>query len=166
MPPVVKFFVAALYAPSVDLSFIQEALGEVFGSVDYVGDAHLFDCTDYYQEEMGRDLHRRIVSFSGPHHADILVGAKRACIELEKGCSIDERRVVNLDSGYLDLHKIVLASTKAAGQKIYLDEGIYADLVARFSDGAYQAMPWGFPDFKDQRYAQDFLTLRRLLKTP
>jgi hypothetical protein len=161
--PLIKLFVAVLYNPSVDVSAVAQMLSEVFGSVQHIGSPHVFDCTNYYEEEMGAELLRTIIGFTGPHYADILVEAKRACIELEKGCAIAEKRTINLDVGYLDKHKIVLASTKPAGQKVYLDHSIYADLVARYSAGSYVAMPWGFPDFKDQRYEEDFKVLRGLL---
>lgn len=161
--PKVKLFVAALYNSSVDLTFIAQMLSEVFGSVQHLGLPHIFDCTRYYEEEMGPNLRRAMIGFTGPHHADILVEAKRACMALEKGCAISEKRSVNLDVGYLDHHKIVLASTKSAGHKLYLDHGIYADFVARYTDGSYGAMPWGFPDFKDQRYEEDFKKLRASL---
>jgi hypothetical protein len=162
--PTIKLFVAVLYHAQVDSSTIAHILSEVFGSVEYIGGSHRFDCTTYYQDEMGEDLYRIVVGFSGPHRADILPDAKRGCIELEKAYLQDGKRTINLDVGYLDHHKIVLASTKGAGHKIYLDQGIYADFVARYSDGTYCAMPWAFPDFKDGRYSSDFLKLRALLK--
>jgi hypothetical protein len=163
MAPTVKLFVAVLSHPEIDISYPTQMLGEVFGSIDYTGRALPFNCTTYYEQEMGPNLSRAILGFRGPHTADILVSAKLACIELEKGCAVEGNRRVNLDIGYLDHHKIVLASTKAAGQKIYMDRDIYADLVARYEKGGYQAMPWAFPDFKDGRYGDDFLALRSLL---
>jgi hypothetical protein len=166
MAPTVKLFVLALTQPDVELSYVVQLLSEVFGSTDFVGSAHQFDCTDYYHDEMGPGLTRTLIAFTGPHQADSIVGAKLACIELEKGCAVDQKRTVNLDMGYLDHHKIVLASTKGAGHKIYLDGGIYADLAARYEGGTYQAMPWGFPDFKDGRYNLEFLQLRHLIREP
>jgi hypothetical protein len=163
MAPNIKLFVAVLLHPEVALDYPAELLAEVFGSIDYTGATLPFDCTNYYQDEMGPNLSRAIIGFTGPHTADILVGAKRACIELERGCAVDGMRRINLDIGYLDHHKIVFASTKPAGQKLYLDSDIYADFVARFEGGSYQAMPWAFPDIKDGRYSADFLALRSLL---
>jgi hypothetical protein len=54
-----------------------------------------------------------------------------------------------------------LADVKAAGQKIYLANGIYADLVARYADGRYQPFSWTFPDFKDGRYDEELGLLRK-----
>jgi hypothetical protein len=163
MPPLVKLFIAVLSAPQVPSGYVSQLVSEVFGSVDFEGPHHPFDVTNYYEEEMGQGLVRSIIGFTGPHYADILVGAKLACIELEKGCATDGKRTINLDVGYLDHNKIVLASTKGAGQKIYLDSGIYADYVARYARGAYNPFEWSFPDFKDGRYNAEFLTLRRSL---
>lgn len=163
MPPQVKLFIAVLSQPHVEPDYVIQLISEVFGSVDFQGPFHPFDVTNYYEEEMGTGLVRYIIGCSGPHYADILVGAKLACIELEKGSAIEGKRTINLDIGYLDHNKIVLASTKGAGQKIYIDSGIYADLVARYSHGDYRPFEWSFPDFKDGRYAQEFITLRRNL---
>ena len=121
MPPRVKLFIAVLARPDVDKDYVCTLLSEVFGSTDYQGSSRPFDVTSYYEEEMGTNLSRYILAFRGPHYADVLVGAKLGCIELEKGSAIDGRRTINLDVGYLDHSKIVLASTKEAGQKLYLD---------------------------------------------
>lgn len=161
--PPVKLFVAMLMAESADRSSIVSMLEEVFGSSDLVGDAIPFDVTNYYEGEMGTNLARSVISFTGPHYADALVPAKLACIELEKGLAVEGRRTVNLDVGYLDHSKIVLASTKEAGQKLYVSDGIYADLVARYSQGAYRPFEWSFPDFKDGRYTKTLEALRRNL---
>jgi hypothetical protein len=91
-----------------------------------------------------------------------LAAAKIACIAIESALSQYAKRRVNLDIGYLDHNKLVLASVKSAGQKIYLREGIYADLVARYAEGRYQPFPWTFPDFEDGRYDTELHTLREL----
>jgi hypothetical protein len=171
-PPRIKLFVAILAQPTVDPTHTTSLLAEVFGSVDYVGPQRSFDCTQYYEDEMGSGLVRWFISFTGPHYADILPGAKRACIELERGYAVSTgsdaeggssaKRTINLDIGYLDRHKVVLASTKEAGHKIYLDNGIYADLVTRYTHKNWQPLPWCFPDFAEGRYNEELLEIRSI----
>jgi len=73
-------------------------------------------------------------------------------------------RKVNLDPGYLDYDKFVLASAKYNGQKIYLDCGIWADLTLHYEKGKFDPYPWSFPDFKSRMYDGAFLEMRRLYK--
>ena len=52
-------------------------------------------------------------------------------------------------------------SEKGAGQKIYLGDGIWADLVGRYRAGRYQAFEWTFPDFRYGRYDRKVAEIRR-----
>ncbi len=49
--------------------------------------------------------------------------AKEATNRIEDELRQNGSRKVNLDVGYLDMHKVVLASMKPAGQKIHLARG-------------------------------------------
>jgi hypothetical protein len=160
MPEPVKYFVALLWSDAKLLPSVQARMAAQWGDSDFAGPDRPFDRTTYYDAEMGPSLFRRLMSFETLRSPEEIAAAKLACIEMEKAFAIDGRRRVNLDIGYLDHNKIVLASVKSAGQKIYLREGIYADLVARYADGRYQPFPWTFPDFKDGRYDGELNVLR------
>jgi hypothetical protein len=159
-PEPVKFFVALLWADAHALTGASARLVEQSGGIDFVGPDRAFDLTDYYEVEMGANLQRRLIAFQSLRGPDELVRAKLTCIEIEEALATPQGRRVNLDIGYLDHNKIVLASVKAAGQKIYLSHGIYADLVARYAEGRYQPFTWTFPDFKDGRYDAELGVLR------
>ncbi|HEV3145253.1 MAG TPA: DUF4416 family protein [Gemmataceae bacterium] len=161
-PEPVKLFVAILWADAEALHLALRQMDELWGEIDFKGADHAFDITDYYQSEMGSTLFRRIVSFQQLVSPETLVEVKRACNRLEENLLGPTGRRVNLDSGYLDHNKIVLASAKGLGQKIYVGQGIYADLVARYRDGQYQPFEWTFPDFKDGRYDQELGEIRRM----
>jgi len=154
-PEPVKYFVAILWADEEALPDAYEHLIARWGVIEFSGLDRLFDLTDYYEPEMGANLHRRLIAFETLRCPSELADAKRACIEIEGTLAGSNGRRVNLDIGYLDHNKIVLASVKAAGQKIYLANGVYADLVARYADGRYQPFAWTFPDFKDGRYDEE-----------
>jgi len=158
----VKLFVAILWAPAAPLQSALEKLIHQWGEIDFSGAAHPFDATGYYEPEMGGNLSRRLVSFARLVPPEILVEAKHFCNRVEDSLSGPDGRLVNLDAGYLDHNKIVLASFKGAGQKIFLMQGVWADLVARYRAGHYAPFEWTFPDFRDGRYDQELLEIRRI----
>ena len=159
-PEPVKVFVAVLWRDDAALAAAMQQLVVQFGTIDHVGPDRPFDMTDYYEAEMGTSLQRRLVGFVALRSPQNLADAKHACIAIESALTGASGRSVNLDIGYLDHNKIVLASVKAAGQKIYLSGGIYADLVARYAQGRYQPFAWTFPDFKDGRFDEELGVLR------
>ncbi len=160
-PEPLKYFIAILYRTPESFKAGKHAVSEVWGALDFEGNGHLFDMTDYYEPEMGTPLYRRLVAFEHLLPPTAIVDMKLRCIRIEDRLAIDGRRIVNLDAGYLDHNKVVLASVKNFGHKIYLDHGIYADCVGLYKQGRYQPFDWTFPDFKDGRYDQELLTIRR-----
>lgn len=169
--PLVKYIIAVLYSIESSLQNVLPLLAQRWGRIDYQSKPYPFDQTDYYKEEMGDNLHRVFISFEQLRSPEDLVTAKLWCNELEANLSLTpnaspakgkrEKRTINLDIGYLDHNKIVLASVKGLGQKIYLSQGIYADLVARYGHGRYQPFEWTFPDFKAGRYDADLTIIRQ-----
>lgn len=154
-----KYFVALLRGLTPPARIV-EVLEEVWGAVEYQSQLYPFDQTDYYREEMGDSLQRQLIAFAELRSPEELAAAKVKCIEIEQSFTSQGKRTVNLDIGYLDHNKIVLASVKGLGQKIYLSQGIYADLVARYGNGRYQPFVWTFPDFKMGRYDPDLAAMR------
>ncbi len=140
----------------------MEHLRSHWGEMDFVSSDYAFDITSYYEPEMGENLSRRLVSFLQLVPPDGLCPAKHICNDIEDQLAGERGRLVNLDIGYLDHNKIVLASFKSAGQKIYLGNGVWADLVARYREGKYRPFEWTFPDFRDGRYDQDLLKIRQI----
>lgn len=161
-PEPMKYFVAILFRTPDALEAGKQTLIDEWGSLDFDGEDHLFDVTAYYEPEMGTPLYRRLVTFERLMPPTELVDMKLQCNQIEDRLAVNNHRIVNLDAGYLDHNKIVLASAKGAGQKIYLEKGIYADLVGRYKGGRYQPFDWTFPDFRDGRYDQEILTIRQI----
>ena len=160
-PPLpVKYFIAALFSDKAQLDRAREMIVEKWGEIDFEGTDHLFDVTDYYASEMGSSVYRRNLSVEKLYMPDVIVEMKLWCNECEQLLSREGKRLVNLDAGYLDHNKVLLASAKEAGQKVYLDKGIYADLAGRYKAGKYQPFEWSFPDYRDGRYDSELLEMR------
>ena len=72
------------------------------------------------------------------------------------------RRRVNLDPGYLDRGKLVLASTKAGPHRLYLSQGIYAEITLVYHDGDFHPLQFTFPDYRSDAYRAFFKKVRSL----
>jgi len=45
------------------------------------------------------------------------------------------------------LEHVVLATTKGYSHRIYLGEGIFADLTLLYENGTYRPLQWTYPDY-------------------
>ncbi len=118
-----------------------------FGAIDMVSLWFPFDFTTYYAPEMGSPLFRRVLAFKTLIQQTGLVDIKLATNEIERAYSAGGKRRVNLDPGYLVHERLVLATGKNYSHRIYLDKGIYADLTLTYRRGAFEALPWTYPDY-------------------
>ena len=137
------------------------ALSETFGPVDLTSEIMDFDFTHYYDRQMGSPLHRRFVAFSSCVSPEALVEAKWATNALEGEFAAqlgpEPPRPINLDPGYVEASKLVLASMKNFSHRIYLGRSVYAEVTLQYHGGSWAAMPWTFPDYACGRY-HPFLT--------
>jgi hypothetical protein len=162
-PEPVQLFAAVLMGDETLLPPVRERLAEAFGPVDFESGSFPFDVTGYYEPEMGAGLRRRFLTFERLISPEDLARVKLVTNRIEDGFVRDGRRRVNLDPGYMDIYKIVLASAKFQGPKVYVAEGICADLTLYYDRG-WKPFPWGFPDFRDGRYDGVLTEIRRLYK--
>lgn len=163
-PEPVKLFVGILYSDRQRQEEAAQRLVERFDRIDYKSPEFEFDVSNYYQEEMGWPIFRKFVSFEKLISPGELARIKIETNEIEEQLAANDKRKVNLDPGYMDYNKVVLASAKYNSQKIYLDCGIYADPTLWFEQGAFQPFPYSFPDFKSNMYDRVFLHIRALFK--
>lgn len=135
-----------------------------FGSIDAASEIMPFDQTDYYEDELGPNLLRKFVAFDRLINPKDLVAAKLFTNELEERISEQEgseRRVVNLDPGYISLSKLVLASTKDYSHRIYMGDGIFAEVTLHYANRQFNPWPWTYPDYKTAAYRLFFDSIRR-----
>ena len=164
-PQPVKLLAAVLWA---DASALGQALGRLeglWGPIDVRGPPRAFDATRYYEPEMGPGLARTIIAFARLDSPEVLVARKLESAAIEAELRGPSGRRVNIDVGYLDVHKVVLGSLKHGPQKIWLGRGVWADIVCRYSRGAFHPFEWTFPDFRDGRYDEELLRIREAYKS-
>lgn len=128
---------------------IAKKLIEKFGPADIISQWMPFDYTNYYEPEMGSALIRRMISFEKLIAQDDLVKIKLITNEIEKEYSEKGQRAINIDPGYMLMSRFVLATGKDFTHRIYIGNGIYADLTLIFKGGSFQTLPWTYPDYAD-----------------
>jgi hypothetical protein len=163
-PNPVKLFLGILYSDEEPLERAKELLREKYGRIDYESDPLEFTVTDYYVPEMGSPIHRTFISHEPLIQPNDIARIKLETNTIEDTLAPDRMRKVNLDPGYMDPCKVILASAKYNGPKVYLDHGIYADPTLFYEKGSFHPYPWSFPDFKTGQYNHAFLRIRELYK--
>ncbi|MCK6471250.1 MAG: DUF4416 family protein [Planctomycetes bacterium] len=155
-PVMVTPLVALLYGSEAQYAAAREALEGRFGAVELESPAFPFTSTDYYAAQMGESITRRFLTFARLADASELAAWKLFSNELEGKLAArfagGPPRPVNVDPGYVTGAKLVLASTKDFAHRIYLRDGIFAEITLRFRDGAWQAHEFTFPDFRAETY--------------
>jgi hypothetical protein len=161
-PPPVKLIVSMFTADETLLAVARGALANRFGPMDYQSELLSFYHTDYYAREFGPGLMRQIVAFADLIPAEHLAEVKRTTNGLELTWAMDGKRQVNLDPGYVSLGKLVLATTKDYSHRIYLGQGIYAEVTLKYEHGTFQPWKWTYPDYASARYLEIFSKIRQM----
>ena len=160
----VKFLVMVLLSKGEDVNQYIKILEEYFGKIDFVSEQFPFDVTNYYEKEMGGELNRYIISFENLLRPHEITEKKIKTVEIERRFANNENRTINIDPGYMDYHKLVLASMKYGAQKIGIANGVYADTVLLFENKEFRPLPWSFPDFRTGRYSNALKRIRLLYR--
>jgi len=122
-------------------------MASVWGEPERIGGPFPFDRTDYYRPEMGEPLLRRFFVAGRLVPRDALPAVKIAAEEIEQQCSVEGRRTVNVDPGLLTEENFILATGKNFSHRVYLGNGVFADLTLVYRQGEYRALPWTYPDY-------------------
>ena len=151
-PPPVKLIVALLSAESALFTEARKELEPRYGQIDIVSDILPWNTTNYYREEMGENLLRQFVSFAELISPEDVVRIKIETNALEFSLSgattAESPRRVNLDPGYLDATKLVLASTKNQAHRLYLSQGIYAEVTLLYHHKAFHPFIYTYEDYR------------------
>jgi hypothetical protein len=130
------------------MSEIQKELSAQFGSVLLKSDIIPFDYTDYYEQEMGSSLQRMWVMTNNIIDLSHIAEMKLHTIEIEKKYQVQSKRRINIDPGFLTLSNFVLATTKNYSHRIYLGNGIFAEVTLIFRNQSFQPLTWTYPDYQ------------------
>ena len=147
-PDLVKPVCGVTFAEGVEIEEVIRQIEKILGTVEDQTSIFHFSFTDYYAREMGADLRKVFVSFVKSIHPGLLPEIKRKTNAMEEAWSVEGKRRVNIDPGYITGAKLVLASTKDFAHRVYLADGIYGDVQLQFRQNRFHPERWTYPDYR------------------
>lgn len=146
------------------LEWAGERAVDQHGAIAFASEALNFTETDYYTASMGTDLKKQFLAFERPIDPAALADIKRQTNQWEVEYAAlgrhAEPRPLNLDPGYITAAKLVLASTKDHAHRIYLRDGIYAEVTLVYRQRRWQPLDWTYPDYRREDYQRFFTECR------
>ena len=158
----VKLFSSVIFQKQ---ELAEKAIKELVNLYGELEDKELsapFDYTDYYEEEMGKPLFRRLICFKNLIKKGGIAMVKHETNRIEEEFMVDGKRTVNLDPGYITEAKVVLLTTKDYTHRIYIGDKIFAESTLFFKDGSFASWPWTYPDYASQELKGYFNEARDL----
>jgi hypothetical protein len=152
-PDPVLLVVAAFSRHDEALRWARQQLEQLYGPVALASPPFDFHHTTYYQASMGPGLRKQFLCFEKLVAPDCLAAIKLRTNALERELAdsgrCPEERPLNLDPGVLGLGKFLLATTKDQAHRIYLRDGIFAEVTLRFEAGEFVPWPWTYADYRE-----------------
>lgn len=158
-----KLIIGFIYNTKENYEKALKIMVDKFGAVDFETEEFSFteEFSSYYDEELGGEAKRRILSFERLVDPEEQADIKTFTNSVEAEFSIDGNRKVNLDPGFLSHGRLLLATTKKTGFRIPLKDGIYTELTLFYARGAWQKLPWTYRDYQSERVQSFLTTVRR-----
>jgi len=160
---------AAVFSRHADaLHWARRKLVEAWGPICLEGEPYAFTETSYYDRSMGTGLQKQLLAFqtlADPAElADWKLAAGRWEEEYRRSSDATERRPLNIDPGYLTEAKLVLATTKNRDHRIYLRDGIFAEVTLYFRSGRWHGREWTYADYQRPEVHAFLLRCRQYLR--
>lgn len=159
-PYYVKLIVGFLWSDDNLLHKCQQKMEDHFGEIDFESSAIDFTFTKYYNSEIGDNIKRKYVSFKKLISPEDLPNIKVYTNDIEQVYAKENKRPVNIDPGYVDLSKLVLASTKDATYRIYAQAGMYLQSTLYFEGKTFKPWPLTYADYRSDHAVEFFNKVR------
>ena len=157
-------FAGLMYSQKSVFERAKKMLEEEFGNIEKQSEPYDFTFTDYYEKEMGGGLEKMFIVFKKTIERAKLADIKLFTNGIEKKFSVEGKRQINIDPGYLTHANLVLATTKEFPHRIYLKDGIFAEATLIFKRDVCKSFEWTYPDFKTKETCDFFLIIRNDLQ--
>jgi hypothetical protein len=110
-----------------------------------------FDHTSFYNATMGDGIKKQLIAFESPIDPARLACIKNESNEIERQYEglrqYEVERPINIDPGYVTEAKLVLATIKDRDHRVYLSDGIYAEVTLSYYGKQWNPSRWTYPDY-------------------
>ena len=165
-PPCLQL-IAAFSRHESALEWLWERVAAQLSPIAILSPVFPFTESLYYRSTMGDQLKKQFVILASWYDPADLAKHKLMMHawegDLAKSFASDVERPLNIDPGYMSMTKLVLASTKNREHRIYLRDGIYAEVTLAFRDQHWQPLPWTYPDYQRDDFRVFFHECRKHL---
>jgi len=154
--------------PEVSRSTIIMRLEKEFGDISSQSEEFPFYLTNYYAPEMGENILRSFLTFKNYVSPAVQAQIKIKTNEIESEFLENNNRKINLDPGILTAHNLTLTTGKDFSHRIYINDGIFAEVTLMVKKGKLSSLPWTYADYQlpevldfFEKERQKFLDFRR-----
>jgi hypothetical protein len=136
----------------------MEAMRQDWGSIARRSEPCAFPAGGFYDSAMGTGLMKTLIAFDqlcDPGGlADWKLQSNRWEQQYCEQSDHPELRPLNLDPGYVTQAKLVLATTKDRDHRVYLRDGIFAEVTINYVGKQWVHHRWTYPDYRTPEVAQ------------
>ncbi len=164
LPKNVLLFVATLYKDKENYYTALRYLIELYGEILFETSPKKWNYSNYYTPELGSPIFRRFIFFKNLISEGDIAHIKLQTNQIEEKLSLQGKRKINLDPGYISTAKLVLATTKDYCHRIYLKDGIYGEVTLIYRDKTFCPAINTYKDYADEAYIKIFNLARKIYK--
>ncbi len=146
-----------------------ERLRDQWGAIAEIAPPAPFVAGGFYTPQMGQPLRKTLVAFEAPTDPEPLAKWKSQSNQWEfeaaqRFGNDGSPRPLNLDPGYVTQAKWVLATVKDRDHRIYLRDGIFAEVTLNYVGGQWVHHRWTYPDYRTAAVADFASRCRQRLR--
>lgn len=159
--------ITSRYASVIE-DWTREKTATAWGPILLESPLFEFTETSFYTASMGNDLKKKFLAYEKLIDPGEIARFKHESNQMEaefnSGSRGPEDRPLNIDPGYISEAKLVLATTKDRDHRIYLRQGIFAEVTLHLHQGSWRSERWTYPDYQRKDFHEFFSICRERLR--
>ncbi len=138
---------------------------EINANIIYSSNTVIFtDFSCYYNKEMGNKIFKKLFLTDKIVDCHKISSLKDISNNLETRFSTDNKRIFNIDPGYMNSHQIVLLTTKFSPHRIPIDAQLWAEITLLRHNRMWYPLLWTYKDYRSEEFISFFDEARIIIK--